>query len=140
MPAVSKRLAGATLSLTIGGTEYMADITNYSLEWDDADSGTITFADAASGGKFQATLKGSAIQSTTSTSLWTYAWLNTGVTAAFKLAPNGNTTASADNPIFSGNVKIGARPSLGGDAQISGDDWSFDFEWTVIGDVTRAVS
>ncbi|PYY63351.1 hypothetical protein DEJ30_13975 [Curtobacterium sp. MCPF17_003] len=133
-------MSGTTLSFLLGTTEYKADATNVTLTWDDADSGTVTFADAEAGGKFQATLSGTAIQSTTATSFWTYAWLNVGTTVAFKLAPNGNTTASADAPIFSGNVKIGKRPDLGGDAQISGDDWTFDFEWTVIGDVTRAVS
>ncbi|WP_140448153.1 hypothetical protein [Curtobacterium flaccumfaciens] len=133
-------MAGAKLSLLIGTTEYSADLTNVLMSWDDADSGTVTFADAAAGGKFQATLAGTAIQSTTATSFWTYAWLNVGTTVAFKLAPNGNTAASADAPLFTGNVKIGKRPDLGGDAQISGDDWTFDFEWTVIGDVTRVLA
>lgn len=138
--AVSKRLKGNTLSFLVGTTDYAADATNVVLDWDDADSGTVTFADAANGGAFEAKLTGSAIQSLTATSFWRWAWANVGATVAFKFAPNGNTTASADAPIFTGSVKVGKRPTLGGDAQISGDDYTFDFEWTVVGDVTLATS
>lgn len=137
---VSQRISGKTLSLLIGTKEFMADATNVVMTWDDADSGTVTFADAAAGGKFQATLSGTGIQSTTASSLWSYVWDNVGATVAFKFAPNGNTTASADQPIFTGNVTVGKRPDLGGDAQISGDDWTFDFEWIVQGDVTKVTS
>jgi hypothetical protein len=136
----SKRIAGHTLSFLVGTTEYMADATNVTLTWDDAESGTVSFLDALNGGAFQATIKGTAIQSTTATSFWRYGWANVGTIVPFKFAPNGNTTASADQPIFTGNVKIGKRPDLGGDAQITGDDWTYDFEWVVQGDVTMAVS
>jgi hypothetical protein len=137
---VSKRLSGNTLSFLVGTTEFMADTTNVTLTWDDADSNTITFADAANGGAFTATIKGTGIQSLTASSFWRWAWSNVGTTVAFKFAPGGNTTASADAPIFSGQVKVGKRPDLGGDAQIKGNDWSFGFEWIVVGDVAMAIS
>lgn len=137
---VSQRISGKALSFQLATTEFMADATNVILTWDDADSGTVTFADASAGGKFQATLSGTGIQSTTASSFWSYAWANVGQTVNFTFAPNGNATPSADQPHFKGQVKVGKRPDLGGDAQISGDDWTFDFEWQVQGDVTKVTS
>jgi hypothetical protein len=136
----STRLKGSGLSFTVGTTDFAPDATNVRLTWGDADSGTVTFADAANGTTQQATISGTMIQSLTGSSFWRYAYANTGKEIAFKYAPGLNTTATADKPIFSGTVRIGNRPDLGGDAQVSGDDWTADFEWKVIGDVVMAVS
>lgn len=141
MPTVkSTTLKGDRLAFQVAGTEMAPDVSNLVLTWGDADNGTITFADAAKGAAQQGTLKGSAIQSTDSTSFWQYCWDNVGKTIAFSFRPWANTTPSATQPWFEGTVKIGKRPDLGGDAQIDGDDYTFDFEWKVQGDVTRKVS
>lgn len=136
----STRLKGDRLVFTVGTTDYAADVTNAVISWDDADSGTVTFADAAAGGAFQATLKATAIQSTDPSSFWSYCWDNVGKVIAFKLAPWANTAPSTSQPHFTGTVKIGKRPDLGGDAQIDGDDYTFDLEWKVQGDVTKVTS
>ncbi|MCU1530121.1 MAG: hypothetical protein JWP75_3884 [Frondihabitans sp.] len=135
------RLKGDKLMFTVGATtDYAADATNVVLTWDDADSGTVTFADAGNGGAFDATLKGTAIQSTDPASFWSFAWGAVGTVVPFKLAPWANAVPSVTQPHFTGNVKIGKRPDLGGDAQIDGDDYTFDFEWKVQGDVTKVTA
>lgn len=133
----STRINGTKLYLKFGTTDYSTDLLSYNLEDEDADSSTVTFADAAAGGKFLTKLSGSAIQSTDSASFWSYVWANVGQTIAFTLAPWGNSSATAAQPLFTGNVKIGKRPSLGGEASIKGQDFTFDFEWECVGSVTK---
>ncbi|GAA0959145.1 hypothetical protein [Frigoribacterium faeni] len=136
----STRLKGSGLVFTVGTTDFAADATNVRILHTDSDSGTVTFEDASKGTTQQASIAGTMIQSLTSSSFWRYAWANSGKEIAFKFAPGLNTTATADKPIFTGTVRIGNRPDLGGDAQVSGDDWTADFEWKVVGEVTTLVS
>lgn len=136
----SARLSGKALALTIANVDQAADATNVTLTHDDADQKTITFADAAKGGLYQGVIKGTGIQSMTSASFWRYVWANTGKEVAFKFSPSGILVAAVDNPVFSGTVRIGKKPDVGGDAQIDGADWTFDFEWKVVGDVSMVTA
>lgn len=136
----SKSLSGKTLALTLANVDQMADCTNVRITHGDADQKTITFADAAAGGLYQGTLAGTGIQSMQSSSFWRYVWANTGKEIAFKYAPSGNIVAAVDNPVFSGTVRIGKKPDVGGDAQIDGADWTFDFEWKIVGDVAMVTA
>jgi hypothetical protein len=45
-------------------------------------------------------------------SLYRVLWANFGSTAAFTIAPNGNATASADQPHYEGTVKFNELPPL----------------------------
>jgi hypothetical protein len=135
MPS-STRVTGAKLFLRFGTTDHAADISAYELTNDEADQSVVTFADAAEGGKRQYKLSGTAIQSTDTNSFWSYAWANTGATVAFALAPHGNSSATASQPHFTGTVKIGPKPSIGGEAGAS-NDFTFDFEWDVVGTPTK---
>ena len=135
MPS-STRITGAKLFLRFGTTDHAADITSYLLTNEEADQNVVTFADAAEGGKRQYKLNGSAIQSTESTSFWSYVWANTGQTVAFTLAPHGNSSATAAQPHFTGTVRIGQKPDIGGEAGIT-NEFTFDFEWDVIGTPTK---
>lgn len=128
----STRIKGNALSLTFGGTEYMADVTSLTMTNDDQDGGLVTFADAAGVAGRQYSFKGTAIQSLTTSSFWRYAWANTGNTVAYRYAPAGNAVASADQPHFVGTVTIGTRPDIGGDAGASTEQ-SFDFQWDIVG-------
>lgn len=121
----SARIKGAALALSFGGTEYWADATSVILDNEEADGDVTTFADAAAGGARQFFFTLSAIQSLASGSFWRYVWANTGGSAAFRYAPHGNAIATADQPHFTGTVKIGSKPSLGGDAGASN---TFTFE------------
>lgn len=129
----STRIKGTKLALDLGtpATNYWADIRSYELTNDEADSDVTTFEDAAGGGARQYKLAGEAIQSTDSASFWMYVWENVGETVPFTLAPHGNEVPSASQPHFVGNVKIGARPKIGGEAGTGA--FTFDFEWDVEG-------
>lgn len=142
MPTVksSKRLKGDRLVFKLGLTDYAADSTNVVLDWDDADSGTVTFADAQNGGAFDATLSGSGVQSTDPDSFWTWAWDNVGAEVPFVFAPWANDEPTEAQPHFTGTAKVGKRPTLGGDAQIDGDDYTFEFEWKVVTEVERVTT
>lgn len=131
--AGSTRIKGTKLALTLGtpGMDYWADVTQYLLTNDEADSDVVTFADAAEGGARQYQLTGAAIQSTAADSFWRYVWDNTGETVPFTLAPHGNVEASAAEPHFIGNVTIGAKPAVGGEAGTGA--FTFEFEWNVDG-------
>jgi hypothetical protein len=132
----STRIKGTKLTLTLGspGEDYSADLTAYKLAAGDADKGgLVTFEDAAKGGSSAYKLSGTATQSTDSASFWRYVWDNVGETAAFTVAPHGNDEPTAAQPHFLGNVTIGKRPDLGGEAGAD-NEFSFDFEWDVDGE------
>lgn len=131
----STRIKGNKLALSFGGVDVWADVTAVTLENTDKDGGLTTFEDASGTPGRQYLIKGTAIQSLQTSSFWRYVWANTGQTVAFRYAPKGNSTASADEPHFLGQVKIGPRPTVGGEAGAS-NEFSFDFEWQVEGDPT----
>lgn len=117
---MSTRIKGAQLALEFGGTDYWADATSVVLENEDS-SGALTFEDASLGGARQFYFTVSAIQSTDASSFWSYLWANTGEIVNYTYAPHGNETPTADKPHFTGTVKIGAKPAMGGDAGINNE-------------------
>lgn len=133
----STRIKGTKLALKLGtpGTDFWADISSYELFNDEADADVTTFEDASGGGARQHKLKGTAIQSTATTSLWDYVWENTGEDVAFTLAPHGNAVASIAQPHFVGTLTIGPKPSLGGEAGPGA--FTFDFEWNLTGEPVK---
>lgn len=118
---MSIRIKGNALALTFGGTDYWADATSVTFENEDAASGITTFEDASMAGGRTYFFNVSAIQSTDSTSFWRYLWENTGEVVAYKYAVHGNATATDDEPHLTGTVKIGPKPTLGGDASVNGE-------------------
>lgn len=115
----STRIKGNALALKFGSPaeDYWADATSVVLENEEKDSDVTTFEDAKNAGDARQwffTL--SAIQSTAKTSFWRYLWENTGQVVAFTYAPHGNEVATEDQPHFIGTCKIGAKPSVGGEA------------------------
>lgn len=66
------------------------------------------------------TLELTGIQSLQSNSFWRIAWENPGKEIPFKLAPMGNLVPSETEPHFIGNLQLGPRPSLGGEAAVYG--------------------
>lgn len=124
--------------LTLGspGADQSADLISYTVENEAADSDTVTFEDAENGGGRQFYLRGSAIQSTKSTSFWRYVWENTGETSVpYTIAPHGNAVATEDEPHFTGTLTIGAKPTIGGEASTSTSSaFSFEFEFEIDGE------
>ena len=65
----------------------------------------------------------SAVSDYADTSFWTVLWDNAGTEVAYVLKPYGNATPSASQPHFTGEVKILAKPPIGGEA---GSTWTFE--------------
>ena len=118
---MSTRIKGNALALTFGGTDYWADATSVLMENEETNTGVTTFEDASNSGGRTYYFTISAIQSTSPTSFWRYLWENTGAVVAYKYAVHGNATASDTEPHLTGTVKIGPKPSLGGDASVNGE-------------------
>ena len=114
------RISGTGLTLTLAGTSYYAECVSCVLENEDAPAAVTTFADAAVGGARQFYFSIEAIQSPDTASLWNKIWTSTGSIVAYTFAPTGNATASTNNPVFSGTVKIPVKPSIGGTASATG--------------------
>lgn len=110
---MSTRIKGAQLALTIGGTDYWADATSVVLDSEDAGAAT-TFEDASLGGARRYFFTVSAIQSLDAGSFWTYVWENTGEIVEYTYSPD-------DVNSFTGTVRIGAKPAIGGDAGVNNE-------------------
>lgn len=134
---MSTRIKGKSLSLKVDGTEYMADVSEVMLNNEEADGDVTTFADAAAGGAVQWFFEGSAIQSTDTASFWSYLWDNTGDEVAYVFAPHGNATASSTQPHFTGSVKVGSKPPVGGTAN---ETFTFDYRLDCTGEPTKVTS
>lgn len=132
------RIKGNKLTIAFDSDDYSAHLKSLKLTQGEADSDFTSFADAAAGGSYEWTMTGSAAQDTDSDSFWSMVWDNTGAELPFIVAPHGNTTPTAAQPHFTGTVKIGVKPPIGGDA---GEDvFEFDIEWKCVGDVQKVVS
>lgn len=118
---MSTRIKGNALALTFGGTDYWADATSVLMENEETNTGVTTFEDASNSGGRTYFFTISAIQSTDPSSFWRYLWENTGEVVAYKYAVHGNATATDAEPHLTGTVKIGPKPSLGGDASVNGE-------------------
>lgn len=118
---MSTRIKGNALALEFGGTDYWADATSVILDNEDSAAGVVTFEDASKAGNRTFFFTVGAIQSTSTSSFWRYVWENTGEVVNYKYAVHGNAVATADQPHFTGTVKIGPKPSLGGQASVNGE-------------------
>lgn len=108
--ATSTRIKAQNIKFLIGATEYACDATVVSLELQDAPGDVQTFCEQRVGGEWQLTLEG--ITSGDATSLYRVLWANFGTTGTFTIAPNGNATASSDEPHYEGTVKFDQLPPL----------------------------
>lgn len=108
--ATSTRIKAQNIKFLIGSTEYACDATVVNLELQDAPGDVQTFCEQRVGGEWALTLDG--ITSGDATSLYRVLWANFGSTATFTIAPNGNATATADEPHYEGTVKFDQLPPL----------------------------
>lgn len=108
--ATSTRIKAQNIKFLIGATEYACDATVVNLELQDAPGDVQTFCEQRVGGEWTLTLEG--ITSGDASSLYRVLWANFGTTGAFTIAPNGNATASADEPHYEGTVKFDQLPPL----------------------------
>ena len=114
-------LGTKSLKIKVGTTEYTASCSRVEITSSEADSDFVSFADAAAGGAREYALEFEAVQDLDTTTLWNYVWANPGTTVAVKVNPSGVTTATATQPIYTGNVTISEPDGtmIGGEANSS---------------------
>lgn len=138
MTALGTRL----LVLSIGGTDYTAQVSNCEITSQAADSDVTTFAEAAAGGAREYRLKFTGLQDLAVGTIWDKVWTAAGTTVAYLVKPYGNTTASAAQPHYSGNLTI-TEPDgtlIGGDADASTTSrWTFECEWVCAAKPTKVI-
>lgn len=127
----STRIKGSALSLTFGGVDYWADVTEARItNVPRADPGRTYNSPAVTGLIRQWMIKGRAIQSLDSNSFWRYAWANVLNVVDFRYAPLGNHEPSLNAPHFVGQVQVGPHPTVGGAA--GNGEYEFEFEWEIM--------
>ena len=108
--AASTRIKAHNIIFNIGATDYACDATMVDLVLQDAPGDVQTFCEQRVGGEWALTLEG--ITSGDATSLYRVLWENFGTTGTFEIAPNGNATATAAEPHYTGTVKFDQIPPL----------------------------
>lgn len=133
-------LGTRSLTLTIGGEEYAAQVSDCRITTGEADGGFLSFAAAAAGGAREYKLAFTAVQDTDEDTIWDLVWSQAGSTVAAVIAPAGGVTPSTSQPHFTGNVVI-TEPDgdlLGGEANSSATArFTFEAEWTFTAKPTR---
>jgi hypothetical protein len=136
MAALGKR----SLTLTIDGTERAAEVSSAEITSQAADSGFISFANAATGGAREYRLKLTFVQDPSVNSLWDELWSNAGTTIPCVLHPAGGVAADATHPAFTMSVVISEPDGtmLGGEASESASErWTTEVEWVCTGKPVR---
>lgn len=121
-----------SLTISVGGTEYAAQVSNVTISSAEAEADFTTFADAAAGGARDYALNFTAVQDATTGTLWDKVWTAAGTSVACILKPYGNATASPTQPHFSFNATV-TEPDgdlLGGEADKSTTaKFTFECSW-----------
>lgn len=109
------------LKISVGGTDYTAQVSSAKITSAPSDADFITFADTAAGGARLYNLEFTASQDLATASLWDKVWTAAGTSVVILLKPYGNTAASATQPHYSANatVKEPDGDLIGGDADAS---------------------
>lgn len=137
------QLGTRTLVISIGGTDYSAEVSDCRIISGPAGSDFTSFAAAAAGGAREYKLKFKAVQDPQASSLWDKVWTLAGTSIAVIIKPMGSAAASASTPHFTGNVTI-VEPDgdlLGGEADASTTArMLFEVEWVFAAKPTRVVA
>lgn len=117
MAALGTRL----LTMSVGGTDYTAQVSKAVIASGPADSDFVTFTQAATGGGREYRLNFIAVQDLATTTLWDKVWTAAGTSVAILLKPYGNAAASVSQPHYTANATI-TEPDgdlIGGEANAS---------------------
>lgn len=114
-------LTARTLVVTIGATDYTAQVFTVQVEADAADSDDVTYAEAAAGGGRVYKLVLKLTQDMAATTLWRRIFDAPGTDLACLIKPYGNATASVTQPhfTFTANVREPDGVFIGGEADAS---------------------
>lgn len=122
------RADGKNLRFTIGTVDVSCVSSSAVLDNEDADADRVTFADVINGLDKTWFLQITAVPDYAPATWWQLLWATPAFTPIpYLFRPYGNTTATADQPHFSGYATIDRKPPVGGDAQAI---WSFDARLT----------
>jgi hypothetical protein len=139
MAALGKR----TLVITIGGTDYTADVSKCVVTSGSADSDFTSFADAAQGGAREYKLEFTAKQDLVTGTLWDKVFTTPGTSAAIIIKPYGGAVASPTNPHFTANATI-TEPDgdfIGGEADASTSArMTFECSWVLAAKPVRVTA
>lgn len=124
--AASTRIKATNIKFKIGSTEYSCDADNIELSLTDAPGGQQTFCEVQPLQEWKLSIAG--LASGDSGSLYQLLFANYATEVSFSIAPNGNTTATANQPIYTGTVVFDTLPPL---SMTSGDIMAFEVELTV---------
>lgn len=134
---MATKFKGKNLSLTVDGTEFNADGTEVVLDNEEADDDAITFEDLDSGDAVDWFFAITAVSDYGAGSFWDLLWENAGAdSVAYVFKPYGNTTPSASQPHFTGNVTIPRKPPVGGTA---GETWTYEARLDCTAEPTRVI-
>lgn len=114
---------GANLSLTFDTQEFKADGTAVSLDNEEGDTDSVTFAEVGAGDARKWFFQLTALSDFSAGSIWDTLWENSGAVIPYVFKPYGNAAASAAQPHFTGDCKVVAKPPIGGTA---GETWTFE--------------
>lgn len=138
--ATPKWLKGQTLSLTIDEEEYNCNISAAKITAEESDDDFVTFCPNASGASYDYHLTATIGQSLESTSLWSYIFDHEGEEVPYVFAPAGNEEPTLSEPHFTGSVKIGKMPDLGGEASKTGSVWTSEIDWLCTAKPTKVTT
>jgi hypothetical protein len=116
------RVKANSITITVDGDDYTADLSSIMLQSEEASSDTSSFADAALGGASDWYIEMSGITSTDVGSFFVVCWNNPGDEVPFVLTSSSPTASD-----FTGTLRIPAQGRLpfGGDASADGTfSWS----------------
>jgi hypothetical protein len=136
-------LGTRSLVLSIGGTDYTAQVSKAVITSGESDSDFTTFADAAAGGAREYRLEFTAVQDMATSTLWDKVWTSAGTSVAFILKPYGNAAASVSQPHYTGNATI-TEPDgdfIGGEADSSTSArMTFEVSWVLDAKPTKVTT
>ncbi len=127
------RVKANSITITVDGDDYTADLSEIMLQSEEASTDVTTFADAALGGASDWYIEMAGVTSTDATSFFMACWNNPGDEVPFTL----ETTAATAGE-FSGTLRIPAKGRIpfGGTASADGTfSWS-GIRFEVVGEPT----
>lgn len=133
-------LGTRTLVLTVGGTDYTAQVSKAEITSAESESDFVTFEDAANGGARDYFFEFTAVQDAETGTLWDKVWTAPGSSIACLLKPYGNAAASATQPhySFTATVTEPDGPLLGGEANKSTTaKMTFSCKWALAAKPTK---
>ena len=124
--AASTRIKATNIKFTINATEYSCDANALELSLTDAPGAQQLFCEVQPLQEWKLRIDG--ITSGDSGSLFQLLLANYGTEVAFKVAPQGNSTATTSAPIYEGTVIFDTLPPI---SMTSNEIMTFSVELTV---------